>query len=230
MRRNLLLATAFLVALGVSASASAERVFCESRNFERNYCSTGERISTVRLVHQRSKARCVEGRTWGHDNRGIWVTSGCSGEFDFKRSGGDRPRGRGPQIACASRNFERQYCPSEHRIVHARLIEQRSRAACAQGRSWGFDDRGIWVSAGCNGLFAVEEDRRRPPPRFGNSVECESRDYRYAFCPVERTIRRAWLDEQRSRTPCVEGDTWGVRGGGLWVDKGCSGVFGYDTR
>jgi hypothetical protein len=230
MRRNLFLATAFLVALGVSFPTSAERASCESRNFERNYCSTGQRISSVRLVHQRSQSRCIEGRTWGHDSGGIWVTAGCSGEFDFKRSGDRAASGRGRQIACASKDFQHQYCPSERRIVRARLIEQRSRATCAQGRSWGFDDNGIWVSEGCNGLFAVEEDRRRATPRSVNSVECRSHDYQYAFCPVGPTIHRAWLDEQRSRSPCIEGDTWGFRPGGLWVDKGCSGVFAYDVR
>jgi hypothetical protein len=228
MRRNLLVGMAILAAAAAPSPASAERMFCESRNFERNYCAAGPRISSVRLVHQRSKASCIEGRTWGHDNGGVWVTKGCSGEFDFKRSGDDRPApGRGRQIACASRNFERQYCPSERRIVHARLVEQRSRAACAKGRSWGYDDHGIWVSDGCNGLFAVEEDRRR---RSVNAVECESRDYQYAFCPVGPAIRRAWLDEQRSRSPCIEGDTWGLRAGGVWVDRGCSGVFAYEVR
>jgi hypothetical protein len=231
MRRNLVAGAAFLVVLAVPMPASAERLVCESRNFERNYCATGQRISGVRLVHQRSRARCAEGRTWGYDNGGIWVTDGCSGEFEFKRSSSHRPPpARGRQIACASRNFEQQYCPSERRIVRARLIEQRSRAACAQGRSWGFDDRGIWVSAGCSGLFAVEEDRRRPPPRPVNSVECQSRDYRYAFCRVGPVIRRAWLDEQLSQSPCIEGDTWGLQPGGVWVDRGCSGVFAYDVR
>jgi hypothetical protein len=227
MRKGLLLSAAFLLGLAVSSTASAERIVCESRNFERNYCVAGERISSVRLVHQRSRARCSEGRTWGYDNRGIWVTDGCSGEFDFKRAGGDR---RGRQIACASRNFEQQYCPSGgRRIARAWLVEQRSRAACVQGRSWGYDDNGIWVSSGCNGLFAVEEGRG-PGPRPVNAVECESRDYRYAFCPAGRPIRHAWLQEQRSRTVCIEGDNWGVWNGGIWVDNGCSGVFAYDMR
>lgn len=230
MRCNLFLVTAFLLAAGAAFSASAERISCESRNFERNYCSTGQRIASVRLVHQLSRARCIEGRSWGHDGGGIWVTAGCSGEFDFKRAASNRPPpGRGRQIACASRNFEQQYCPTERRIVRARLIEQRSRAACTQGRSWGFDRNGIWVSEGCNGLFAVEEDHRRGPPRM-HSIQCESRDYQYAFCSVGPAIRRAWLDDQRSRSPCIEGDTWGFQPGGVWVDRGCSGVFAYDLR
>ena len=40
-------------------------------------------------------------------------------------------------------NYERRFCPSERRIARAWLIEQRSRATCAQGRMWGFQRDGI---------------------------------------------------------------------------------------
>jgi hypothetical protein len=197
---------------------------CESRNFERNYCSTGERIASARLVHQRSRSACDQGRTWGYDSRGIWVTKGCSAEFEYKRAGGER---RGREIACASSNYERRFCPSDRRIAGARLVEQRSRAACVQGRSWGFQDDGIWVSQGCNGLFAVEEGHRRPS---GNRVLCESRNFQYAFCSVGPPIRRAWIHEQRSRSRCEQGQTWGFERGGIWVDRGCSAVFAFEPR
>ena len=35
----------------------------------------------VQLVRQLSSAACIEGRTWGQDARGVWVTDGCRGEF-----------------------------------------------------------------------------------------------------------------------------------------------------
>src|SRR4051794_26513099 len=59
------------------------------------------RDETVRLVRQLSDARCVEGRTWGWDNRGIWVDRGCRAEFLITDSGHRNPgrdrddRGRG---------------------------------------------------------------------------------------------------------------------------------------
>lgn len=152
------------------------------------------------------------------------VNEGCAAEFDFNRAGG---HGGGRQIACASRNFERQFCASDRRIAHARLVEQRSRAACVQGRTWGYERDRIWVSQGCNGLFAIEE-RHDGPPR--NRVTCESRGFQYAFCSVAPVIRRAWVHEQRSQTRCVEGRTWGFQPNGVWVDQGCSGVFAYETR
>jgi hypothetical protein len=230
MRPKLLVAVAFLMLLGASLSASAARITCESRNFQRNYCSTGQRIASVRLVVQQSRSPCIQGRTWGYDNNGIWVTQGCSAEFDFRPSGSPAPGpGPGRQIACSSQNFQHRFCPTERRVVRARLVEQRSRAACVQGRSWGFEDRGIWVDQGCSGLFAVEE-QRRPGPPSGNRISCESRGFQYAFCGSGQRIARAWLDEQRSRAPCIQGESWGFQGNGVWVDKGCSGVFAFDGR
>ena len=35
----------------------------------------------VQLVRQLSNAACIEGRTWGRDARGVWVTDGCRAEF-----------------------------------------------------------------------------------------------------------------------------------------------------
>jgi hypothetical protein len=223
MTSNVFATVAFLVFLGASTSAFGARITCESRNFQRNYCSTGERISNVRLVYQQSKASCIQGRTWGYDDRGIWVTEGCSAEFDFRRSGSDHG---GRRIACASRGYDRQFCPSDRRIARAWLVEQRSRAACMQGRTWGFQDDGIWVSEGCNGVFEVEE-RRLPS---GDRVACESRGFDYAFCAVGPEIRRAWIHEQRSRSPCIQGRSWGFQRNGIWVDKGCSAVFAFEVR
>ena len=224
-------ATAFLLLLGASFPASAARLWCESRDFHRNYCPTGQTIASARLVEQQSRAACIQGRTWGYDRGGIWVTQGCSGEFDFVRAGGSRPNpGPGHQIACNSSNFQQQFCPSNRRIVRAWLVEQRSRAACVQGRSWGFQERGIWVTSGCSGLFAVEERGGRPVPPPVTRVVCESRGFQQAFCPVRPLIARAWLDQQRSQSPCIEGQTWGFQRNGIWVNEGCSGVFAVEAR
>lgn len=231
MRLFALVATAFVVLLGASFSTSAARISCESRDYHRNYCPTGQRITSARLVEQQSRSACIQGRTWGYDSGGIWVTQGCSGEFDFKHSGGTRPvPGPGQQIACDSRNYQQQFCPSNRRILRAWLVEQRSRAACVQGRSWGFQETGIWVSAGCSGLFAVEGSGRRPVPPPINRIVCESRGFQQAFCPVGPQIARAWLDEQRSKSPCIQGETWGFQRNGIWVNDGCSGVFAFEGR
>ena len=223
-----LVAAAFFAFLGASLDASAARILCESRDYHRNYCPTGQRIANAYLAEQRSRAACIQGRTWGYDPGGIWVTQGCAAEFEFRRSGGDRPSS-GQRIACESRNFQQQFCPSNRRIVHAWLFEQRSRTACVQWRNWGFQEGGIWVSGGCNGVFAVESSGRPVPPPV-NRVACESRGFQQAFCPVRPLVARAWLSEQRSQSQCIEGETWGFSRNGIWVDQGCSGMFAYEAR
>jgi hypothetical protein len=69
--------------------AADERVIrCESRNYRYNYCrvDTDNRASLVSQVSP--LARCELGRTWGYDNRGVWVDRGCAGEFRVGRGGG----------------------------------------------------------------------------------------------------------------------------------------------
>jgi hypothetical protein len=231
VRSHAILVAAFAVLLVAPLSASAARISCESRDYHRNYCPAGGNIASARLVVQQSRSACIQGRTWGYDNRGIWVTQGCSGEFDFRWSREPMPTpGPGRQIACESRNFQQNFCPSQNRITRAWLVEQRSRSACVQGRSWGFQETGIWVSSGCNGVFGVEAHGRRPNPPPVNRVTCESRNYQEAFCPVRPLIARAWLDEQRSQSTCIQGETWGFQGNGIWVNGGCSGVFAFQPQ
>ena len=54
-------------------------------------------------------------------------------------------------------------------------------------------------------------------------VRCESQDGRINRCSVP--WRDARLVRQESNSPCRRGDTWGVDRGGLWVDRGCRGLF-----
>ncbi len=60
-----------------------QTVYCESGDMKRHWCSEGIG-RTVRLIRQRSKARCVQGRTWGVDGSGIWVDRGCSADFEIR--------------------------------------------------------------------------------------------------------------------------------------------------
>ena len=72
-----------LIALGVPASASAQRITCESRDYQRQYCPTG-RINRAQIVSQWSNAACVQGQTWGYQRDGIWVNQGCAAVFGFE--------------------------------------------------------------------------------------------------------------------------------------------------
>lgn len=60
-----------------------QTVYCESGDMRRHWCSEGIG-RRVRLLRQRSKARCVQGRTWGVDRNGIWVDRGCRADFEVR--------------------------------------------------------------------------------------------------------------------------------------------------
>ncbi len=79
-----------LALLTVAGAMAQSSVYCASDDMRRHYCSVDTR-GGVELMRQRSDASCIAGRTWGYDNRGIWVDRGCRADFALSnryRSGG----------------------------------------------------------------------------------------------------------------------------------------------
>ncbi|MEO5764728.1 MAG: DUF3011 domain-containing protein [Casimicrobiaceae bacterium] len=230
LKRALQWIGAFVVLIA-SGSVVAQSIHCESRDYRRNYCATGT-ITGAQIISQTSNAACIQGRTWGWDANGIWVNNGCAGDFAYQ--GGRRPPGPPPigtnSIECESRDYRQNFCGTGVRISRAWVSEQRSSAPCIQGRTWGWDGRGIWVSQGCSAVFSFAAGGGPPPPPIGNSIACESRDYQQAVCNTGRRVSRAWVAEQRSQSPCVQGRTWGWRDRTIWVSGGCGAVFAYESR
>lgn len=58
----------------------------------------------------------------------------------------------------------------------------------------------------------------------GPQMTCASDDMRRHYCPVN-TSRGVRLVNQRSKSPCVQGQTWGFDRRGVWVDRGCRADF-----
>lgn len=65
------------------------------------------------------------------------------------------------------------------------------------------------------------------PPAFARTVRCESRDYRHTYCPVP-TYGDVQLRNERSRSACHYGRSWGYDHRGIWVDRGCRADFAVD--
>ena len=57
-------------------------------------------------------------------------------------------------IACQSSAGARQHCPANTSSGVA-LLKSTGAAACLLGKTWGYDDTGIWVSDGCSGEFVA---------------------------------------------------------------------------
>jgi len=62
----------------------------------------------------------------------------------------------------------------------------------------------------------------------GQTVRCESRDNRTTLCGVD--VRGGvQLVRQESQDNCIQGRTWGTDSRGIWVARGCRGVFAINT-
>lgn len=55
-------------------------VTCASDDGKRHLCPVNTR-GGVQMVNQRSGSPCIQGRTWGYNRRGVWVTKGCRADF-----------------------------------------------------------------------------------------------------------------------------------------------------
>src|SRR5438445_2240214 len=64
-------------------------------------------------------------------------------------------------------------------------------------------------------------------PAFAEQITCQSDQDRPDACTTVLPGSRVRLVEQLSRTPCVEGQNWGVdtNHGSIWVSRGCRAVF-----
>ncbi|MEZ5439686.1 MAG: DUF3011 domain-containing protein [Lysobacteraceae bacterium] len=191
------------------------QITCESVDNRRSDCALYGR-GRIRLVQQLSRSDCREGSTWGADRDGVWVSGGCRGVFERTRIADAVG-----EVTCESIDNRRQECPLYGR-GQVRLKEQLSRSDCREGRTWGADRDGVWVSGGCRAVF----ERRRIADAAGE-VTCESIDNRRQECALPGR-GRARLTEQLSRTDCREGSNWGSTDRGVWVSGGCRGVFQKD--
>jgi hypothetical protein len=57
-------------------------------------------------------------------------------------------------VACTSRPGQRTECPADT-TAGVMLLKSTGATPCLLGKSWGYDDTGVWVSDGCSGEFAT---------------------------------------------------------------------------
>jgi hypothetical protein len=64
-------------------------------------------------------------------------------------------RAQATLVSCASRPGERTDCPANTSKGVA-LVRSSGESACLLGKTWGFDEKGVWVSDGCVAEFLVQ--------------------------------------------------------------------------
>lgn len=190
-------------------AGAQDSIKCESNDGRRNYCGNYD-YDDVRLDRQISQSPCVQGRSWGVDDRGLWVDDGCRAYFKV-RSGHQRGNwnrgnhGNWDTIRCESNDGRRNYC-GNYDYDDVRLDRQISQSECLQGRSWGVDGRGLWVDDGCRAYFRV-----RGGSRGGGDWNRDNRGGNYGGYDED-----GWWDPDPN-------DTWPPRGnwrGGRWDSGG----------
>jgi len=127
-------------------------VKCES-NGSRKTCFADTHFG-VQLTRQLSKTGCIEGKSWGFDNNGIWVDKGCRAEFVLSGPTYSAARVGSQSLVCESVNNTRHRCAIDTRMG-VQLSRQMSDNNCVFNKSWGYDDKGIWVDKGCRAEFSV---------------------------------------------------------------------------
>ncbi len=176
---------------------------CGAGPSKRTSCSADVSAGVV-LVGDAGEAHCELGRTWGFDAQGVWVADGCRGTFAFTD---DRPT-----VVCAAAAGSRQVCEADTSKGVAPLSAS---PACVLGRTWGYDETGVWVADGCDATFVLTARRGLTcGSGSGGRERCDADSS--AGVVLARTIGTA---------PCALGESWGYDAAGVWVDWGCKAEF-----
>ena len=205
---------------------------CESKGNRQQRCnvSTGGRVELVRVIG----GRCSQGRDWGYDTNGIWVSGGCRAEFRYGYADNGSYPGGGNYVdtlRCESKSNRYKSCKANtgNRVELTRVIAGN----CLQGRDWGYDSNQIWVANNCRADFGYgyagypgyPGGGTYPGGDYAGSLVCESRNRNYQQCAV-RTDGRVALVRRISGT-CNEGNQWGYDSDRIWVTNNCRAEFAY---
>lgn len=139
-----------LAAVPPSHYRDTVKLYCASDDWRLHWCPV-DVGGGVELLKQKSQALCLYGKTWGYDDRGIWVDRGCRADFEAGEISAPPPLEG--TFYCASNHFDFHVCRAYFRGGQIRLVNQRSGSPCIFNESWGFDPRGLWVDRGCRADF-----------------------------------------------------------------------------
>jgi len=206
---------------------SGHLVHCIATDNGRTYCGGRHAGYTYSGA---PNPNCIEGQTWGYDDRGVWVSGQCNGDFTYVDSDGVASStyvdSSGRLVHCVATESGRTYCGTRHARY---TLSGNPNPYCVQGQSWGFDDRGVWVSGRCNGDFTyIDSDDASSSSTYvdssGRLVHCVSTESGRTYCGT----RHARYTLSGNPNPsCIQGQTWGYDERGVWVTGGCNADFSY---
>ena len=188
-------------------------------------CETGECAFTgnaiVSLSHQLSNANCIEGKTWGVRGNRIWVNNGCRADFIITPRDYGTPM-TGTSLRCESGGGRNLCAADTHYGVQ--LAHQLSKSGCIEGKSWGYNNKGVWVNHGCRADFVLAGPTYSASTINSEMVVCESVNNTKHRCATD-THLGVQIGRQLSDNNCFFGKSWGYDSRGIWVDRGCRAEF-----
>ena len=149
----------------------------------------------VQILRQLSSNACVEGRTWGAEPGNIWVNRGCRAQF----------------VVGGRRGYRDRYGNGGYNNGYG---QNNGNYNNGYGQDNGYYNNGY----GQNGGY--------PGNGYGQagSFRCESSGGQQQFCQVD-TRGGVRIIRQLSNSSCVQGQSWGIARGGVWVSNGCRAEF-----
>ena len=189
------LATASLsLALLGALPAAASELRCGSSSGGNNYCRA-DTTRGVELLYQHSGYGCYQHDTWGYDDRGIWVSNGCTATFRV----GDREREREHNDDDTAAKIGLGVLALA--ILGTAAADQNNNTS--DQPSDDYDDYG-------------DEETL--------IISCDSKKNKYRHCPT-RVQSRVEIVRQKSKSSCRYNKSWGYDRRGVWVSKGCRAEF-----
>lgn len=207
----------------IAAPSYADEVLCAAVSGYTE-CRVGLEGTIALTRDLTSERKCIEGVTWGMRTAGVvWVSGGCRATFTIAEASKQKTIVK--SVTCKSSRGKRVECPADTKFGVA-IAKRQGDAECILDESWGFDDKSIWVSAGCHASFALGGFRLplEAVPPTALRLTCESKDGKRTDCPVD-TARGVGLIRQLDEKMCALNRTWGYDGAGVWVDGGCRAEF-----
>ena len=225
--RSMLLAAAEMFFL-LPFSLTAQTVACGGRE-EREYHCAADTRHGVTLLQETGSARCIRGYSWDYEGGEIWVDNRCAAVFALTSHPPiawqeERVPAGTYLISCAA-GAETAYCVQAPQ-VSAELVRRTSDARCVEEKSWGVDERGLWLANGCAADFLMRQRTVTGQDALATRqlIECSSPAGQRNFCTAD-ACGGAELRAVLGHAPCKPSESWGSNEGGVWVDHGCHGLF-----
>ena len=240
MQRRTALAAAGLLAIGLFLSLPApamgqgpdatphQLAACRSEADRRLAAYSYEQVQVESISRDQNVAE-VRWRAGNERGRCTVATNGRV--LAFTRDTGSEDVGNAgttTRLTCESRGNARKDCPIPAG-ARTRLLRQLSDSPCRPNDTYGQGPGYLWVSGGCRAEFEVVMPGSGGSPGGTTRITCESLVSGRKECaiPAGSEVR---LVSEVGIFHCRPNDTYGIKPGYVWVERGCRGVFEVTRR